>query len=79
MPSENGKKALNGEQVWIEGDRFEITENMTMTFEGGSCNIEDGEGNGVDTLGANDGNVTREVLVGYKCYVMRAWVKFEKS
>jgi hypothetical protein len=79
MPSENGKKALNGERVWIEGDWFEITEDMTMTFEGRSCNVLDSTGHAVYTLRSNDGEVTRDVLDGYRCYVLKAFVEFKKK
>jgi len=78
MSSENAKKALNGVEAWIEGDTFEITENMTMTFEGLSCNIKDGEGNLV-TLGKNDGRVSRLVYAGSRCYVIKASVKFTST
>lgn len=78
MSSENGKKALEGEWVRIAGDQFDMSEDMIITFEGESCNITDGEGNPVYTFGIGDGRVTRNVLAGYRCYVMKAYVKFEK-
>jgi len=78
MSAKAGDKALSGEWEEIGGHKFEITEDMTMTFEGRSCNIADGEGNLVEKLGTENGQVTREVLAGYKCYVMRAQIKFEK-
>jgi hypothetical protein len=78
MSTEAGKKAMNGEWVEVTIDRFEITQKMSMTFEGRSCNIEDEDGELVVALGAKDGNVTKEVQKGYLCYVMRAKVKFEK-
>jgi len=78
MSAKAGDKALSGEWEEIGGHKFEITEEMTMTFEGRSCNILDGEEKVVDELGTKDGQVTREVLAGYRCYVMRARIKFEK-
>ncbi|OJD10021.1 hypothetical protein ACJ73_09976 [Blastomyces percursus] len=44
-----------------------------------SCHIEDSEGRHVDTLGSEDGRVTREVLEGYQCYVLKAKIEFEKK
>lgn len=74
-----GDKALNGEWEEIAAYRFEITEDMTMEFQGSSCNIVDGEGKLVEQLGSKDGRVSREALTGYRCYVMRSWIKFEKK
>lgn len=81
MPNAVGELALSGEWEKISNNRFEIQEDMVMTFEGRSCNIVDAEGNPIPDgcLGPSDGQVTREVKVGYRCYVMRAWVKFEKK
>lgn len=78
MSAKAGDKALSGEWEEIGARKFEITEDMTMTFEGISCNIQDGEGKWVEELGTEDGQVAREVLAGYKCYVMKAKIKFEK-
>jgi len=78
MSAKAGDKALSGEWEAIGAHKFEITEDMTMTFEGISCNIKDGEGKLVEELGTEDGQVTREVLAGYRCYVMRARIKLEK-
>jgi hypothetical protein len=74
-----GEKALRGEWEKISNHRFEIVEDMTITFEGLSCNITDSEDKPVYTLSKEDGNTTRDVLIGYQCYVMRAWIKFEKK
>lgn len=76
-----GEKALNGEWEKISNKCFEIKEDMIMTFEGRSCNITDGEGSLIPngSLGPADGQTAREVKAGYRCYVMRALVKFEKS
>ncbi|OCL04532.1 hypothetical protein AOQ84DRAFT_115850 [Glonium stellatum] len=79
MSAKVGDKALSGKWEDIGAHVFEITEDMTMTFEGRSCNIEDGEGKLVKALGTEDGQVTREVLAGYRCYVMRARIKLEKK
>lgn len=73
-----GDTALSGEWEEIKALKFDITDNMTMEFQGASCNIADSQGNLVETLGAKDGRAQREVLPGYRCYVIRAWVKFEK-
>ena len=78
MSSKVGEKALSGQFEEIGAHKFEITEAMTMTFEGTSCNIQDGEKNLVASLGTADGQVTRQVLAGYRCYIMKASVKFEK-
>jgi hypothetical protein len=74
-----GVKALSGKWEKISAYAFEITEDMTMEFQGSSCNIANSDGNLVENLGAEHGRVTRETLAGYRCYVMRAWVKFEKK
>ena len=79
MSVKRGEKALNGEWEKISALAFEISEDMTMEFQGKSCNIADSEGNLVENLGEGHGQVSREVLAGYRCYVMRAWVKFEKK
>ena len=64
MSAKAGDKALSGEWEEIGGHIFEITEDMTMTFEGRSCLIKDGEGKVVEALGTENGQVTREVLAG---------------
>jgi len=74
-----GDKALSGEWERISNKCIEIKEDMKMTFEGQSCNIEDGQGNLVHKLGRDDGLATRDVLAGYLCYVLLARVKFEKK
>lgn len=81
MPDAVGEKALNGEWEKISNKCFEIQENMTMTFEGRSCNIANSEGVLVPDgkLGPQDGQTTRDVEAGSRCYVMRAWVKFERK
>jgi hypothetical protein len=75
-----GNKALNGEwEEILAAYKFEITEDMTMSFQGRSCHIEDNKKKLVETLGRDDGEVMREVFAGYRCYVMKAWIKFEKK
>ena len=48
-----------------------------MTFKGRLCNITDNKGKVIEELGIEDGQVIKEVL-GYKFYVIRAWIKFKK-
>jgi len=79
MSVQRGAKAFNGEWEKISAKAFDIPEDMTMEFQGKSCNIMDGEGNVVEQLGEDHGRVSREVLAGYRCYVIRAWVKFERK
>ncbi len=79
MSAKRGTKAFNGEWEKISALVFEITEDMTMEFQGKSCNIIDSDGNPVEQLGEGDGQVARQVLAGYRCYVMRAWVRFERK
>jgi hypothetical protein len=79
MTTTVGNKALHGEWEEIGAHKFEMLEDMTMTFEGISCNIQDGKGSLVRTLGKKDGQVTQEVLTGYRCYVIRSRIKFEKK
>ncbi|QSS65769.1 hypothetical protein I7I51_06618 [Histoplasma capsulatum] len=79
MSTTVGDKALGGEWEEISACAFEITEDMTMEFQGRSCNVVDSEGKLVESLGVGLGQTTREVLTGYRCYVIRARVKFEKK
>jgi len=79
MSVKRGDKAINGEWEKISALAFEITEEMTMEFHGKSCNIADSEGNLVEQLGEDNGQVSRDLLAGYRCYVIRAWVRFEKK
>lgn len=76
-----GKKALSGEWEMVSNKCFEIQEDLTMEFEGRSCNITDSKGNPIQggQLGPDDGKVEKEVLAGFRCYIMRALVKFEKK
>jgi hypothetical protein len=49
-----------------------------MTFKSRLCNIVDGKGNLVKKLSTEDGQVMREVLTRYKCYIIRTQIKFKK-
>lgn len=79
MSVKTGDKAFSGNWEDITAFAFDITEAMTMEFSGKSCNIMDREGNVVDELSANHKQVSREVLAGYRCYVILAKVGFEKK
>jgi hypothetical protein len=81
MSNAVGEQALNGEWERISNKCFEIQEDMIMEFEGRSCNITDSEGNPVPgaTFGPDDGLIEKEVLAGFRCYIMRARVKFKKK
>lgn len=79
MSSDVGARALAGYEEWIPVLDFEIPEDMIMEFEGRSCNILDCDQKVVDTLGTKDGRVLREVKKGYRCYVMKARVKFSQK
>lgn len=79
MSVKRGDKAFNGEWEKISAKAFDITEDMTMEFQGKSCNIMDSEEKLVEQLGEEHGQVSREVLAGYRCYVIRARVKFERK
>lgn len=78
MAERVGDKAMRGELEYIAGREFEIAENMTMTFEGFSCNIMDKDDKPYDNLSTKDGPVTRNVQAGDRCFIMKAWVRFEK-
>ncbi len=79
MSTTVGAKAFNGEWEQIGAQYFDIAEDMVMEFQGQSCNIVDSGANLVEKLGTGHGRVTRDVLAGYRIYVIRAWVKFEKK
>ncbi|KAF2788647.1 hypothetical protein K505DRAFT_285764 [Melanomma pulvis-pyrius CBS 109.77] len=74
-----GDKALGGELETISNYKFNITENITMSFQGQSCNILNSGGNLVKKLEEEDGFVERDVMPGYQCYVMKAKVKFDRK
>lgn len=76
--SKVGDKALGGEWESISNHKFEVMEEMTLSFQGRSCNILDSEGNIIESLREKDGLAERHVSYGYQCYVMKAKVKFEQ-
>jgi hypothetical protein len=49
-----------------------------MIFKGILCNIQDSKGKWVEELGIEDGQIVKEVFTGYKCYMMKAKIKFKK-
>ena len=78
MSIKAGDKALSREQEEIRGHKFEITEDITMTFKGILCIIKDSKGKLVKELGIEDGQVIKGVLARYKCYIIRVQIKLEK-
>ena len=74
-----GQDALSGKREWISVCKFVIDDDMTMTVQGKSCNIQDAQGNRVAKSTEKDGEVTIKVLVGYQCYVMNSYVTFRKG
>jgi len=78
MSTENGKRALKGDWVEIGADQFQITEDVTMTFEGESCSAIDANGNKIFKYDQNDGHVIKDVDKGTRCDIMKAFVKFVK-
>jgi hypothetical protein len=76
MCSDNAKKALAGEEAWIEGDQLRITEAGIIEVTGGSCTVVDSQGNDVVSF-VKKGSAS--VKTGYRCDVMKAWVKFTKD
>jgi hypothetical protein len=79
MSSQVGDAALQGQWEQISNCRFEIREDMNLSFSGNSCNIINNNGEVVETLGTKDGEVTREVFAGYQCFVIRGKIKFERK
>ncbi|KAL4940847.1 hypothetical protein BDV06DRAFT_213166 [Aspergillus oleicola] len=79
MAENVGDKAMQGEWEYIIVKIFEINEDMIMEFEGASCNIlnEAGEQQ-AGPFSEKDGLVKREVRPGDRCYVLKAYMKFEK-
>lgn len=79
MAENVGDKAMQGEWEYISVRIFEITENMTMEFEGVSCNILNEAGDQqAGPFSEKDGLVKREVRPGDRCFVLNANVKFER-
>lgn len=81
MSDTAGEEALGGKSEWISNKCFDIQEDMVMEFKGRSCNITDREGNPIPDgkIGPDDGTVTKKVSAGFRCYIMRAYVKFTKE
>lgn len=78
MSDDAKEKALKGEWTYFTKARFEITETMTMDFEGMSCIIVDAEGNSMG--GHIDTKVEDEVVhKGYRVDVLYGNVAFKKS
>ena len=66
MSDNPGDKALRGVFEEIGAFKFDIEEDITITFRGSLCNITDSEGNLVKKLSTSDGLVKREkVLTRY--------------
>lgn len=61
MAEKVGDKAMRGELEDIVAHKFDIKDNMMMTFEGASCNILDKNEQQQANFGKKDGMVTREV------------------
>jgi hypothetical protein len=76
MCSDNAKRALRGEEVWIEGEQLRITEAGTIKVTGGSCAVVDSQGKEVASF-VKEGRAS--VRIGYRCDVMKAWVQFTKD
>jgi hypothetical protein len=49
-----------------------------MIFKGILCNIQDSKGKWVEELDIKDRQVVKEVFTRYKCYIIKAKIKFEK-
>jgi len=73
-----GDLALSGQWEEIMAQYFDIKEDMTMEFQGEYCNIEDAAGSFVEQFDKNSGEVKKDVFVGFRCYVMKAKVRFTK-
>ncbi|KMP07970.1 hypothetical protein CIHG_02945 [Coccidioides immitis H538.4] len=60
---------------------YPIYKDMIIFFKGDSCNIVDEEGNLIPDgcLGPSVEETEREVKPGYRCYIMRATVKFKEK
>ena len=69
---------MRGEWEDIGAQVFEISEGMTLHFQGASCNIVDGNGDLVENLTDENGSTTREVYPQYRCYVIKARVMFKR-
>ncbi|KAL4786850.1 hypothetical protein BJX76DRAFT_354849 [Aspergillus varians] len=74
--AEKVRMAMQGQWMSVRGRVFDITEDMTMVFEGLSCNILDRDEQIVANFSEKDAVVVREVRPGERCYILYARVKF---
>jgi hypothetical protein len=74
MGSEAVQKALKGERVFISAASISIDVDMTMSFEGLSCNIVDQNEQLVKEIREADGDITQIVDAGSRCYVVMGYV-----
>ena len=71
-----GEVVLGGDWEYFFARYFDITDDIIMEFDGELCNILDAAGNTLETI---EGKMAeREVHPGYRCYVIRAKVKFRR-
>lgn len=70
---------MQGQWEDISVHKFDIEENMMMSFQGVSCNILDKNEQQLANFGKKDGLVTREVRPGDRCFVLYARIKFDKA
>jgi hypothetical protein len=49
-----------------------------MTFKGILYNIQDNKGKWVKELSTENRQVIKKILARYKCYIIKAKIKFEK-
>ena len=70
---------MGGNWEQIGAQYFDITEDMTMEFQGQSYNILSSAGSLVENLDVEHGRVTREVLAGYQYYGVWAWSSLKRS
>ena len=66
-----GDKALSRDWEKISAYRFKITEDMIIEFQGRLCNIQDSERNLVESLDIKYNRIPREVLAGYRYFVIK--------
>lgn len=74
MSTENGKRALNGEEVWVEADQFVMEVPMIVNFTGGSCLVVDGEGKQIASH-IKTGEI--RLQAGQRCDIMKAYTVFK--
>jgi len=74
MVSEVVQKALDGERVWITGAVIQVPDNMAITFDGISCNIEDQNGNLLRAI--RESKVEDHPVGGTRCIIASGWTEF---